>query len=215
MSEIERLKRMQGLRASQPLAMTPAIPVIDHCKLRQDSIASGGVLPNSAVGSFLFSAAVQAAGVIAASSFLFQLPSLNDGTIITAAGPGLDATRFAKPGWWKLRFVVHATQAALGGCRMIFLPWDTRAKTYQLRPFQGTKAGAFSPPILTFFAPAGAAIITDYSMELDTFFPEPWGAQVDAGAGLAANDRFSLVGTFVQDCALDDIQAAVDPVLAP
>jgi len=174
-------------------------------------------LANTAIGSFLGGFTVIPAAAIGASGFLAQLPGPADGTTVTAAGGGLDNTKFAKPGWWTIGVVARVKTIAVptaGGPRMMLIPWDTRAKAFQLRPFQGVKAGAFTVPIQTFWNPEANAS-RDFSFTFDTYFPEPWCLQFDAGFGMGVGERLDVVLQAMQHCVLDDTQAAIDPLIAP
>ena len=213
MSEIERLKRMQGMRAAQPLSMLPALPVIDHCLLRQDSITIGKGQQNTAIGSALVSVAVIPAAPIAASSLLVQWPGVSDGTIVAAGIGGLDSTRFFKPGWWHIQLNVFFTSVLFTEApRLIFIPWDIPSKVLRVGPFQGAKGGGFTVPMISFF---GATPERNWFIDFETFFPEPWVAYMDAGPGMAVTSKLAVGGSFTQTCALDDISAAVDPSIAP
>jgi len=194
--------------------MLPAVPVIDHCLLRRDSIAWGAGQDNVALGSFLFSTQIAPAAAIAAVSSLWTAPSNDNGTIITAAGGGGPANRFARAGWWRIRYTQHWTAAVTSNnVRLSFVPWDTRAKTFQLRPFQGVKAGPFTLAALTLTS--GASQTREWNIDFETFFPEPWDCQLDTPTGLGVGDRIDCVLVATLECAMDDIPAAVDPNLVP
>lgn len=214
MSEIDRLKRMQGLRPSQPesLAPVPSIVTIQHCLLRQDGIATS-VIDGTGAGSQIGSMSISPAAVIAGPSVLQQWPGPGmQGISVTAGGFVIDNSRFFKPGWWVFNVMIMAASvSAVPTLRIRWLPKDAISGVLTDRPFIGAQAP--TAPIVQF----RASTARDWTLAFSAFFPEAWAMQweVPSGGDLQTTSTYHIAGTITLDCGLDDIPAALSSKYYP
>lgn len=210
MSERDRLRRMMGLRPSQPLSASDIQPVVvvQHCLLRQDGLGNQFGVAGKAQGSILFAINIAPAATIVAVTNITQLPGT---TGSVTAGGYVAIDQFFKPGWWSLRLkgkLISATTTPR--IRFNFLPRNPSTQLLELRSFIGASSSN-SPPQFVF----GGNSNPDLDLEFDAYFPEAWAILIDVVGDLAVGNACNLWGAITLECGLDDIPAALHPQYYP